>query len=128
MSGTHAIKTDLERNMIEISLQGTIDKPGAEQFVKDVAMVLEQLREGFVVLSDIRRVTEITADAYPVLTGYMDCCNRKKVRAIARILSRQMENHGFMIMSNMHYGRNVSIREFTSRKQAVEHLSCFKCK
>ena len=85
--------------------------------------VLHQTAPGFHVLADFRWLESMDSTAAPHLAEIMDALTEKGVGSVTRVFSDPRKDIGLNILSQFHYGPNVSITTFETLADAVQSIT-----
>ena len=85
--------------------------------------VLHPATPGFHVLADFRWLESMDPTAAPHLAEIMDVLTEKGVGSVTRVFSDPRKDIGLNILSQFHYGPNVSITTFETLADAVQSIT-----
>jgi hypothetical protein len=88
-----------------------------------VREVLQQAAPGFHVLADFRWLESMDSTAAPHLAEIMDALTEKGVGSVTRVFSDPRKDIGLNILSQFHYGPNVSIATFETLADAIQSIA-----
>ncbi|MGZ5002054.1 MAG: DUF4339 domain-containing protein [Chthoniobacterales bacterium] len=117
-----AVEIDPENNLLVIRYFGRVESAAVEQCLARVRAELEKLETGFLLLADLTELDSMDPACVPSLEKIMEACNEKGVSAIARVVPDPKRDIGLQILSQFHYGANVSIVTCVTMDEAMSRL------
>lgn len=97
------IKPDHDRNLLQLTLAEELSVAEAAELLAEVTSGVEQLTEGFTVLTDLRHLKDMEEGAVLLISRVMEQCNAKGVARVVRVIPVPCNNFGFHIMSHFAY-------------------------
>jgi len=117
------VETDTTRQLLVLSVAGTVSVDEAKETVARVREKLEEMAPGFVALADFRWLESMSAAAAPFVAEIMDAFAAKKVSAVVRVMPDPHRDIGLNILSPFHYGPEVRLMTFETLADAIQALA-----
>ena len=118
----YAVELDRSKRLLVISAVGHVEAREVKGVAQSVREVLHQAAPGFHVLADFRWLESMDSTAAPHLAEIMDALTEKGVASVTRVFSDPRKDIGLNILSQFHYGPNVSITTFGTLADAVQSI------
>ena len=119
----YAVELDRSNRLLVISAVGHVMAREVKGVAQSVREVLRQAAPGFHVLADFRWLESMDSTAAPHLAEIMDALTEKGVGSVTRVFSDPRKDIGLNILSQFHYGPNVSITTFETLADAVQSIT-----
>jgi|SRR4030095_12083785 anti-anti-sigma regulatory factor len=119
----YAVELDRSKRLLVISAVGHVMAREVKAVAQRVREVLHQAAPGFHVLADFRWLESMDSTAAPHLAEIMDALTEKGVGSVTRVFSDPRKDIGLNILSQFHYGPNVSITTFETLADAVQSIT-----
>ena len=119
----YAVELDRSKRLLVISAVGHVMAREVKGVAQSVREVLHQAAPGFHVLADFRWLESMDSTAAPHLAEIMDALTEKGVGSVTRVFSDPRKDIGLNILSQFHYGPNVSITTFETLADAVQSIT-----
>ena len=119
----YAVELDRSKRLLVISAVGHVMAREVKAVAQRVREVLHQAAPGFHVLADFRWLESMDSPAAPHLAEIMDALTEKGVGSVTRVFSDPRKDIGLNILSQFHYGPNVSITTFETLADAVQSIT-----
>jgi anti-anti-sigma regulatory factor len=119
----YAVELDRSKRLLVISAVGHVIAREVKGVAQRVREVLHQAAPGFHVLADFRWLESMDSTAAPHLAEIMDALTEKGVGSVTRVFSDPRKDIGLNILSQFHYGPNVSITTFETLADAVQSIT-----
>jgi anti-anti-sigma regulatory factor len=119
----YAVELDRSKRLLVISAVGHVMAREVKAVAERVREVLHQAAPGFHVLADFRWLESMDSTAAPHLAEIMDALTEKGVGSVTRVFSDPRKDIGLNILSQFHYGPNVSITTFETLADAVQSIT-----
>ncbi len=119
----YAVELDRSKRLLVISAVGHVMAREVKAVAQRVREVLHQAAPGFHVLADFRWLESMDSTAAPHLAEIMDTLTEKGVGSVTRVFSDPRKDIGLNILSQFHYGPNVSITTFETLADAVQSIT-----
>jgi len=117
------VETDTTRQLLVLSVAGTVSVDEAKETVARVREKLQEMAPGFVALADFRWLESMSAAAAPFVAEIMDAFAAKKVSAVVRVMPDPHRDIGLNILSPFHYGPEVRLMTFETLADAIQALA-----
>jgi hypothetical protein len=118
-----AVEADTTRQLLVLSIVGTVTIEEAKEAVGRVREKLEEMAPGFVGLADFRWLESMASAAVPCIAEIMDAFAAKEVSAVVRVVPDRRRDIGLNILSPFHYGPNVRLLTFETLADAIQALA-----
>ncbi len=119
----YAVELDRSKRLLVISALQRVTAQEVKAVAKRVRDVLQDVAPGFRVLVDFRWLESMDSTAAPHLAEIMDALTEKGVGSVTRVFSDPRKDIGLNILSQFHYGPNVSITTFETLADAVQSIT-----
>ena len=119
----YAVELDRSKRLLVISAVGHVMAREVKAVAQSVREVLHQAAPGFHVLADFRWLESMDSTAAPHLAEIMDALTEKGVGSVTRVFSDPRKDIGLNILSQFHYGPNVSITTFETLADALQSIA-----
>jgi len=119
----YAVELDRSKRLLVISAVGHVTAQQVKGVAQSVLELLQQTASGFHVLADFRWLESMDSTAAPHLAEIMDALTEKGVGSVTRVFSDPRKDIGLNILSQFHYGPNVSITTFETLADAVQSIT-----
>ncbi|HVS52867.1 MAG TPA: hypothetical protein VHD62_10985 [Opitutaceae bacterium] len=117
------ISADEKRNLLEIRFAGRVTAADFDAAEAGTRALLEKLRPGFTVLTDLTALATMDLDCVAPLTKMMDLFKASGVRTAVRVISDPEKDIGFNILAITHYRRGVKVITCATRAEAERALA-----
>jgi hypothetical protein len=115
---------DRARRLVTITLAGAIEAEEVRFSLGRLRTLLAEVPPGLRLLTDLSEVKSMSTASAPYIGQIMDLCAEKGVASVVRVLPAEPKNDiGFAIMSQFHYGPEVSIRTCSTLNEAARFLA-----
>ena len=116
-------EVDVFRQALRITFSQNVEPDEADRCLESLRQLLEGMRPGFRLLTDLSRVESMSVSCAPHIGRIMDLCNQKGVESIVRVLPAEANKDiGYAILSRFHYGPDVSIVTCDNLEEAMRLL------
>jgi len=119
----YAVELDRSKRLLVISAVGHVMAREVKGVAQSVREVLHQAAPGFHVLADFRWLESMDSTAAAHLAEIMDALTEKGVGSVTRVFSDPRKDIGLNILSQFHYGPNVSIATFETLADAIQSIA-----
>ena len=119
----YAVELDGAKRLLVIS---AVQKVTAEEASLVAQQIREQLRDiapGFHVLADFRWLKSMDSAAAPHIAKIMDALAEKEVASVTRVMPDPHKDIGLNILSQFHYGPDVTITTVETLADAVQSIA-----
>ncbi|WP_372798422.1 hypothetical protein [Pontiella sp.] len=108
-------------NLLHIRLAGEFDEQQADELCAEFGRRLPELREGFLVFSDLTGLEKFGHSARKHYRIFMDLCRQNGLGKVIRIVPGSLNNFGLTIMSHFHH-QHVRVITCENIEEAHRHL------
>ena len=119
----YKVELDRSKHLVVISAVQRVTAQEVKTVAKRIREVLQDVAPGFGVLVDFRWLESMDSAAAPHLAEIMDTLTQKGVGSVARVLSDPHKDIGLNILSQFHYGQQVTITTFDTLADAVQSIA-----
>jgi anti-anti-sigma regulatory factor len=119
----YTVELDQSKRLLVIS---AVQKVTAEEASLVAQQIREQLRDiapGFHVLADFRWLKSMDSAAAPHIAKIMDALAEKEVASVTRVMPDPHKDIGLNILSQFHYGPDVTITTVETLADAVQSIA-----
>jgi hypothetical protein len=117
------IETDRSKRLVVISVAGRVTADEAKETATRVRESLRDVAPGFVALTDFSWLELMEAEAAPGVAEIMDALAAKRVRTVVRVIPDPQKDIGLNILSQFHYGPEISTFTFETLADAIQSLA-----
>src|ERR1043166_2610708 len=103
------IQPDADRNLIRLRFWNRVTAAGLTASRAEIERVVELMRPGFTVLTDLTDLESMELDCVGELTRSMDLFRARGIGAVIRVIPDRDKDIGFNILSIIHYRGGVKI-------------------
>jgi anti-anti-sigma regulatory factor len=119
----YGIELDRSKRLLVISATQKVTVAEAKMVAKRIHEVLEDVAPGFRVLADFRGLESMDSAAARHIAEIMDALAGKNVASVTRVMPDPHKDIGLNILSQFHYGPEVSITTFETLADAVQNIA-----
>ena len=119
----YAVELDRSKRLLVISASQKVTDEEANMVAKRIGEVLQDVAPGFRVLADFRGLESMDSAAAPHIAEIMDALAEKNVASVTRIMPDPHKDIGLNILSQFHYGPEVTITTFETLADAVQNIA-----
>ena len=119
----YAIELDRSKRLLVISATRKVTVAEAKMAAQRIGKVLQDVAPGFRVLADFRGLESMDSTAARHIAKIMDALAEKNVASVTRVMPDPHKDIGLNILSQFHYGPNVSITTFETLADAVQSIT-----
>ena len=119
----YAVELDRSKRLLVISASQKVTNEEAKMVAKRIGEVLQDVAPGFRVLADFRGLESMDSAAAPHIAEIMDALAEKNVASVTRIMPDPHKDIGLNILSQFHYGPEVTITTFETLADAVQNIA-----
>jgi|SRR5215467_1439910 len=119
----YAVELDRSKRLLVISAVQCVPAREVKAVAQRVREVLRDVAPGFHVLADFRWLETMDSAAAQYLAEIMDALAEKKVASVTRVFSDPHKDIGLNILSQFHYGADVTITTFETLADAVQNIA-----
>ena len=115
---------DESRRLLTVTVAGRVEPDEAQSCLKRLQQLLGEVAPGLRLLTDLSGLESMSTGAAPYIGQIMDLCAEKGVEMVVRVIpSEPKKDIGFAIMSQFHYGPEVTIVNCETLEEAARVLA-----
>ena len=111
------------KQLLCVSFIGNVTADELVQSYDEVAIMINDLKPGFRLLTDMGRLDSISVDCREQIGKVMELCDQKGVKLIVRVIPDPKKDIGLNILSLFHYSRRPRSVTCDNMLEAAEVLS-----
>ena len=119
----YAVELDRSKRLLVISAAQTVTVEEAKMAAQRIREVLQDVAPGFRVLADFRGLQSMDSAAAPHIAKMMDALAEKEVASVTRVIPDPRKDIGLNILSQFHYGPDVTLTTFETLADAVQSIA-----
>ena len=119
----YAVELDRSKRLLVISAAQTVTAEEAKMAAQRIREVLQDVAPGFHVLADFRWLESMDSAAAPHIAKMMDALAEKEVASVTRVMPDPRKDIGLNILSQFHYGPEVTITTFETLADACQSIA-----
>ena len=119
----YAVELDRSKRLLVISAAQRVTAEQAKLAAQRVGELLQDVAPGFRVLADFRWLELMDSAAARYIAEIMDALAKKNVASVTRVMPDPHRDIGLNILSQFHYGANVTITTFETLADAVQSIA-----
>ena len=119
----YAVELDRSKRLLVISAAQTVTAEEAKMAAQRIREVLQDVAPGFHVLADFRGLQSMDSAAAPHIAKMMDALAEKEVASVTRVIPDPRKDIGLNILSQFHYGPEVTLTTFETLADAVQSIA-----
>ena len=119
----YAVELDRSKRLLVISAAQKVTANDAKMVAQRIREVLQDVAPGFRVLADFRHLQSMDPAAAQHIAKIMDALAEKQVTSVTRVMPDPHKDIGLNILSQFHYGPNVTIATFETLADAVQSIA-----
>jgi anti-anti-sigma regulatory factor len=119
----YAVELDRSKRLLVISAVQRVTAEEADLVAQQIRERLRDVAPGFHVLADFRWLKSMDSAAAPHIAEIMDALAEKKVASVTRVMPDPHKDIGLNILSQFHYGPDVTITTFEALADAVQSIA-----
>ena len=119
----YALELDRSKRLLVISAAQKVTAEEAKMAAQRIREVLQGIAPGFRVLADFRGLQSMDSAAAPHIAKMMDALAEKEVASVTRVIPDPRKDIGLNILSQFHYGPEVSLTTFETLADAVQSIA-----
>jgi anti-anti-sigma regulatory factor len=119
----YAVELDRSKRLLVISATQKVTAEEAKMVAQRISEVLQDVAPGFRVLADFRGLQSMDSGAARHIAEIMDALAEKEVASVTRIMPDPHKDIGLNILSQFHYGPEVTITTFETLADAVQSIA-----
>jgi anti-anti-sigma regulatory factor len=119
----YAVELDRSKRLLVISAAQKVTADEANIAAQRIREMLQDVAPGFHVLADFRGLQSMDSAAAPHIAKMMDALAEKEVASVIRVMPDPHKDIGPNILSQFHYGPDVTIATFETLADAVQSIA-----
>ena len=119
----YAVELDRSKRLLVISAAQTVTAQEAKMAAQRIREVLHDVAPGFRVLADFRGLQSMDSAAARHIAEIMDALADKNVASVTRVMPDPHKDIGLNILSQFHYGPEVTITTFETLADAIQSIA-----
>src|SRR5947208_5159140 len=119
----YAVELDRSKRLLVISASQKVTAEEANRVAQGIRKVLEDVAPGFRLLADYRGLESMDSAAARHIADIMDALAEKNVASVTRVMPDPHKDIGLNILSQFHYGPQVTITTFETLADAVQSIA-----
>ena len=119
----YAVELDQSKRLLVISAAQRVTAEEANLAAQRIREVLQDVAPGFHVLADFRLLESMDSAAARHIAEIMDTLAEKKVASVTRVMPDPRKDIGLDILSQFHYGPDVTITTFETLADAIQSIA-----
>jgi len=119
----YAVELDRSKRLLVISAAQKVTADDAKMVAKRIRELLEDVAPGFRVLADFRGLESMDSAAARHIAKIMDALAEKGVASVTRVMPDPHKDIGLNILSQFHYGPEITITTFETLADAVQSIA-----
>jgi anti-anti-sigma regulatory factor len=119
----YSVELDRSKRLLVISAAQTVTAEEAKMAAQRIREVLQDVAPGFRVLADFRGLQSMDSAAAPHIAKMMDALAEKEVASVTRVIPDPSKDIGLNILSQFHYGPDVTLTTFETLADAVQSIA-----
>jgi anti-anti-sigma regulatory factor len=119
----YSVELDRSKRLLVISAAQKVTAEEAKMAAQRIGDVLQDVAPGFRVLADFRGLQSMDSAAARHIAKIMDALAEKNVASVTRVMPDPHKDIGLNILSQFHYGPEVTITTFETLADAVQNIA-----
>jgi anti-anti-sigma regulatory factor len=119
----YAVELDRSKRLLVISAAARVTAEEAKMAAQRIRELLQDVAPGFHVLADFRWLESMDSAAARHIAEMMDALAEKEVASVTRVIPDPRKDIGLNILSQFHYGPNVTITTFETLADAIQSIA-----
>jgi anti-anti-sigma regulatory factor len=119
----YTVELDRSKRLLVISAAQKVTAEEAKMVAQRIRDLLRDITPGFRVLADFRGLESMDSAAAPHIAKMMDALAEKDVASVTRVMPDPHKDIGLNILSQFHYGPDVTIATFETLADAVQNIA-----
>jgi anti-anti-sigma regulatory factor len=119
----YTVEVDKSKRLLVISAAQKVTAEEAKMVAQRIRDLLRDITPGFRVLADFRGLDSMDSAAAPHIARMMDALAEKEVASVTRVMPDPHKDIGLNILSQFHYGPDVTIATFETLADAVQNIA-----
>ena len=119
----YAVELDRSKRLLVITAAQKVTAREANIVAQRIREVLQDVAPGFRVLADFRGLESMDSTAARHIAEIMDALAEKEVASVTRVMPDPRKDIGLNILSQFHYGPDVTVTTFETLADAVQSIA-----
>ena len=119
----YAVEFDRSKRLLVINAAQKVTAEEAYIVAQRIRELLQDVAPGFRVLADFRWLESMDSAAARHIAEIMDALAEKNVASVTRVMPDPYKDIGLNILSQFHYGPDVTITTFGTLADAVQSIA-----
>jgi hypothetical protein len=119
----YAVELDRSKRLLVISAVQAVTAEEASRTVRQIRDRVRDVAPGFHVVADFRWLESMDPAAAPHIAEMMDALAEKEVASVTRVIPDPHKDIGLNILSQFHYGPDVTITTFETLADAIQSIA-----
>jgi len=119
----YAVELDRSKRLLVISAVRKVTAEEAKLAAEQIRDLLREVAPGLHLLADFRWLESMDSAAARHIAKIMDALAEKKVASVTRVIPDPHKDIGLNILSQFHYGPDVTITTFETLADAVQSIA-----
>jgi anti-anti-sigma regulatory factor len=119
----YTVELDWSKRLLTISAVQTVTAEEANLAAQQIRELLRDVTPGFHLLADFRWLESMDSAAARHIAEIMDALAEKNVTSVTRVIPDPHKDIGLNILSQFHYGPDVTITTFETLADAVQSIA-----
>ena len=119
----YAVELDRSKRLLVISAAQKVTAEEAKMVAQRIRDLLRDITPGFRVLADFRGLESMDSAAARHIAEIMDALAEKEVASVTRVMPDPRKDIGLNILSQFHYGPDVTVTTFETLADAVQSIA-----
>ena len=119
----YAVELDRSKRLLVISAVRTVTAEEANLAAQQIRDLLRNVAPGLHLLADFRWLESMDSAAARHIAEIMDALAEKQVASVTRVIPDPHKDIGLNILSQFHYGPDVTITTFETLADAVQSIA-----
>ena len=119
----YAVELDRSKRLLVISAVRTVTAEEANLAAQQIRDLLRDVAPGLYLLADFRWLESMDSAAARHIAEIMDMLAEKQVASVTRVIPDPHKDIGLNILSQFHYGPDVTITTFETLADAVQSIA-----
>jgi len=119
----YAVELDRSKRLLVISAVRTVTAEEANLAAQQIRDLLRDVAPGLHLLADFRWLESMDSAAAPHIAEIMDALAEKEVASVTRVMPDPHKDIGLNILSQFHYGPDVTITTVETLADAVQSIA-----
>jgi anti-anti-sigma regulatory factor len=119
----YAVELDQSKRLLVISAVRKVTAEEAKRAAEQIRDLLRDVAPGLHLLADFRWLQSMDSAAARHIAEIMDALAEKQVASVTRVIPDPHKDIGLNILSQFHYGPDVTITTFETLADAVQSIA-----